>query len=102
MGSVCFNCKQEISDDVSPVHLYENQFCPECASEQGIIDDGGWFTLRSDSFLAAYLGDGAENVRKEQPRGPHTATCPVGKHCEDPGCHYLGSCNCGFENARQG
>ncbi len=27
----------------------------------------------------------------------HDVQCPVGKHCEDPQCHYLGSCDCSTE-----
>lgn len=29
----------------------------------------------------------------ERPR--HLNPCPVGKHCEDPYCHYKGNCSCG-------
>lgn len=31
----------------------------------------------------------------------HTATCPAGKHCEDPHCQHLGDCTCGGHEAVQ-
>lgn len=31
----------------------------------------------------------------------HAKECPVGTHCEDPLCHYNGSCTCEAETLAQ-
>lgn len=32
----------------------------------------------------------------------HGPECPVGKHCEDPHCHYSGDCCCGLDTYLDG